>query len=173
MLMADLRQVVSALGHRDVFTYIQTGNVVFTTARTDTSELARELEAEIATKLGVRTVVIVLLRAELAEVANRNPYSAEPNPRYVHAVFLPGEPDEATSLAVRDAVAAAARLGSADHATLLGQAVYLHTPDGFGTSELARSLLHKRGPVGGGTARNWATVTKLLVLCDAEPLPAS
>lgn len=68
---------------------------------------------------------------------------------------------------LRDAVAAAAGLGSADHATLLGRAVYLHTPDGFGNSELSRALLVKRSsPVSAGTARNWATVTKLASLCD-------
>jgi uncharacterized protein (DUF1697 family) len=168
IVMADLRQVVNALGHRDVATYIQTGNVVFTTSRTDIAALARELEAEIAARFGVKTSAIVLSRPELAEVVDRNPYPAEPNPRFVHVVFLPGEPDEAMSLALTDAVAAAAGLGSPDRAVLLGRAVYLHTPDGFGISELARSLLLKRSsPVAAGTARNWATVTKVLSLCDA------
>jgi uncharacterized protein (DUF1697 family) len=167
LAMADLRQVVSALGHSDVATYIQTGNVVFTAARTDAAALARELEAAIASELNVRTSVIVLSRDELAAAVGANPYPAEPNPRYVHGVFLPAEPDEAMSRAVREAVAAAARAGSADEATLLGQTLYLHTPDGFGTSELARTLLQKRGgPGAAGTARNWATVTKLLALCD-------
>lgn len=167
--MADLRQVVSALGHRDVATYIQTGNVVFSTSRTDADALARELEAEIAAKFSVKSSVVLLSRAELVAVIDRNPYPAEPNPRFVHAVFLPGEPDEAMALAVRDAVATATALGSADRATLLGRAVYLHTPDGFGNSELARSLLVKRSPVSAGTARNWATVTKLASLCSAGP----
>ncbi len=164
--MADLRRVISALGHRDVATYIQTGNVVFTTPRTDTAALARELEAEIATRFNVSTVVVLLREAELAAVIAGNPYSAEPNPRFVHAVFLPEEPDQAMSRIVRDAVAEAAGRGSADEATVLGRTVYLHTPGGFGNSELARSLLLKRSsPVAAGTARNWATVTKLFALC--------
>jgi uncharacterized protein (DUF1697 family) len=166
VVMADLRQMVSALGHRDVATYIQTGNVLFSTSRTDTAALTRELEAEIAARFNVRTSVILLLRAELAAVIDRNPYPAEPNPRFVHAVFLPAEPDQAASRTVRDAVAEAARLGGADDATLIGRTLYLHTPGGFGNSELARSLLVKRSsPVAAGTARNWATVTKLLALC--------
>ena len=51
-----------------------------------------------------------------------------------------------------------------------GRALFLHTPDGFGRSELAVQLGRGRGPMsarGAGTARNWATVTKLLALCDA------
>jgi len=167
LAMADLRQLVGALGHRDVTTYIQTGNVVFSTTRADVGLVAREMEAAIATSLDVRTAIIVLTREDLAGVISGNPYSAEPNPRFVHGVFLPADPGQAAAAAVREAVAAAAEVGSADEATLLGQTLYLHTPHGFGNSGLARSLLLKRSsPVAAGTARNWATVTKLLALCD-------
>jgi uncharacterized protein (DUF1697 family) len=50
---------------------------------------------------------------------------------------------------------------------VVGRALFLHTPDGYGRSELAARLARARGPVATGTARNWATVTKLLALCDA------
>ena len=61
----------------------------------------------------------------------------------------------------------AADRGSRDEATIVGRTLYLHTPDGFGTSELARDLLlNKRSnPLAYATARNWVTVTKLLALC--------
>jgi uncharacterized protein (DUF1697 family) len=52
---------------------------------------------------------------------------------------------------------------------VVGRTVYLHTPDGFGRSELAARLA-KADPAAtdrGGTARNWATVTKLLAMLDA------
>jgi uncharacterized protein (DUF1697 family) len=43
----------------------------------------------------------------------------------------------------------------------------VHTPDGFGRSELALYLLGRSAsPTASGTARNWSTVTKLLALCD-------
>ena len=46
--------------------------------------------------------------------------------------------------------------------------MYLHTPEGFGTSELAKALSTKgRGIHRSGTARNWATVTALLALCES------
>jgi uncharacterized protein (DUF1697 family) len=85
----------------------------------------------------------------------------------VHGVFLPEDPDEATRQRVAEAVAHAAA-GSKDEATIIGRTLYLHTPDGFGTSDMAKELLTKsrRGQLGTGTARNWATVTKLLAMCD-------
>src|SRR6516225_4776372 len=61
--MAELREVVTSLGHADVMTYIQSGNVLFTPRRTDggpadrtdTASLATELERAIADGIGVRS----------------------------------------------------------------------------------------------------------------------
>jgi uncharacterized protein (DUF1697 family) len=72
------------------------------------------------------------------------------------------------------AVAAAQRqageAGGRDEAKVVGTTLYLHTPDGYGRSELAARLAR----IGGGrtaataaTARNWATVRKLLAMCDS------
>ena len=59
--MTDLRDVVSALGHREVTTYIQSGNVVFAAGTSDgTPALADAFEAEVAARLGVRPAVVVL-----------------------------------------------------------------------------------------------------------------
>jgi uncharacterized protein (DUF1697 family) len=167
VVMAELRQVVASLGHTDVATYIQSGNVIFTATQSDTDALARAMEAAIAVALGMQVAVVVLARAALAEVIRVNPYPAEPNPRFVHGVFLPADPGQTTLAGVQAAVRQVAEQGSRDEATLIGRTMYLHTPDGFGRSALATALLAKRSsPVVAGTARNWATITKLLALCD-------
>ena len=46
--MTDLREVVTSLGHTGVTTYIQTGNVLFSSADTDTAKLAAGLESAVA-----------------------------------------------------------------------------------------------------------------------------
>ncbi|HEX4060455.1 MAG TPA: DUF1697 domain-containing protein [Streptosporangiaceae bacterium] len=178
--MADLRDVVAALGHDDVATYIQSGNVVFSPPQAgpgaaDTVALAAGLERAVADRLGMQAGVIVLSRDELAQVAADNPYPDEPNPKLVHVIFLPAEPEAGHADFLADAQRQAAAKGSRDEVTLVGRAVFLHTPDGFGTSELAKLLGKSRGPMSAksaGTARNWATVTKLLALCD-PPGPGS
>lgn len=165
--MSELRQVVTGLGHHEVATYIQTGNIVFTPSHDDSAALAAELEAAIASSFNVRTTAVVLSRAELSAVISANPYPDEPVPRFVHGVFMRADPDEALRARVAEAVAMAADRGSRDEATIVGRTLYLHTPDGFGTSELARDLLlNKRSnPLAYATARNWATVAKLYALC--------
>ncbi len=169
--MADLRAVVADLGHADVATYIQSGNVLFSTDQTDNAALADAIERAVASQLGVESRILVLSRAELAQVARDNPYPGEPNPRAVHVVFLPAEPSPEMVTSLAEALATRWRAkGSRDTAQYAGRALFLHTPDGFGRSELAVQLGRGRGPMsarGAGTARNWATVTKLLALCDA------
>lgn len=167
--MAGLRALVARLGHRDVGTYIQTGNIVFTPSHDDNAALAAELTRAIADEFGVRTAAIVVTRSQLAAVIDANPYPDAPNPRYLHGVFLAAEPDAAARQRLADALAAVAAGGSRDEATYVGRTLYLHTPDGFGTSELARELLlkQKTKPPANGTARNWNTVLKLLALCDS------
>jgi uncharacterized protein (DUF1697 family) len=166
--MAELRELLAKRGHADVKTYIQTGNIIFTPSHDDTDALAAELQAAIKSSFGVNTFAVVLTRAELANVIGANPYPDEPNPKWVHGVFLPAAPEKAQYDRVAEAVAAVAAKGSRDEAAIVGRTLYLHTPDGFGTSELAKELLMKnrRDPLASGTARNWATVNKLLALCE-------
>ena len=163
--MPALRSVVASLGHTDVATYIQSGNVVFTAADpvADPATLAAGLEEAIAAELGVRSRVVVLSGAELAAASSANPYPDQQDPKRVHAIFLIDEPDADSVAFLADAQAKAAAKGARDEATIIGRTLYLHTPDGFGRSELAKELSRPRGPAQ-GTARNWATVTRLLAM---------
>jgi len=175
--MADLREVVTSLGHTGVTTYIQSGNVLFSTAETDTAKLAAALETAIGERFGIWASVVVLSRDELAALLAGNPYPDEPNPRLVHVVFLNGEPPEDLLGRIAAARSAAAAKGSRDTVQAAGPALFVHTPDGFGTSELAQALFRiisppgkqKNQPALAATARNWATATKLLALCEEKP----
>jgi uncharacterized protein (DUF1697 family) len=173
--MAGLREVVATLGHTGVTTYIQSGNVLFSTAETDNAKLASALETAIEDRFGLWSSVVVLNRDELAAVLAANPYPDEPNPRLVHVVFLNAEPPQDVLDRVTAATAAAAAKGSRDTVQAAGRALYVHTPDGFGRSELAQNLFRIVTPPSKqkkqaltATARNWATATKLLSMCEEK-----
>jgi uncharacterized protein (DUF1697 family) len=166
--MADLREIVASCGHSDVTTYIQSGNVVFTAgADTPVEQLATQVEDAIEQRLGLRPAVVVLTRDELAETVEANPYPAEPNPKFVHAVFRSSDPSPDDYSAVETALQRARAKGCRDEAAFVGRVLYLHTLDGMGRSELAAQL-QSRGPTRTGTARNWATVTKLLGMLGTD-----
>jgi uncharacterized protein (DUF1697 family) len=168
--MAELREVVTSLGHADVATYIQSGNVVFSTGQSDTAALAAALEEAIAGTIGVQARVVVLSREDLAQVVRDNPYAGEPNPRAVHAIFLTGPPGPELADRVATAQEQVAQKGSHDTAEIIGRTIFLHTPDGYGRSDLAAALVkigQRKTDQVAGTARNWATVTKLAAMCGS------
>jgi uncharacterized protein (DUF1697 family) len=73
--MDELRTAVGALGHRDVRTYIASGNVLFTSTVRPTVELERDLEEALAASLGLPLQVAVRSRGELANLVAAIPDS--------------------------------------------------------------------------------------------------
>jgi uncharacterized protein (DUF1697 family) len=159
--MAELRAALTASGYADVSTYIQSGNVLFSSTEPDTAVLEAAIAEVIARTFGINIDVVVVTRDQLAAVLGANPYPDEPNPKYVHVVFLAAEPDQARLDAARQVAAAK---GSRDTVTAGVRVLYLHTPDGYGTSELGKALV-KHTSSAKGTARNLTTTAKLLTLC--------
>ncbi len=164
--MEDLRDLAAEVGLTDAVTYIRSGNLVFSSAEADGGVLADMLEQEIASRLGIRSAVVVLTGAELKQVIADNPFPDESNHRCLHAVFRRDEIDQDGIAAVAAAVQRAREAGSRDDAAVVGRTLFLHTPDGYGRSDLAVRLGRSRVQAA-GTARNWATVTKLMGMLDA------
>jgi uncharacterized protein (DUF1697 family) len=116
----------------------------------------------------VRARAVVLSRGELARCVRDNPYPGQTDPRLLHAVFLPEVPGPGLATWLADAERQVRAKGSRDQVQVRGRTVYLHTPDGYPRSDLRRVLARAGGPTSArvaGTARNWATVSRLLELC--------
>jgi uncharacterized protein (DUF1697 family) len=163
--MADLRGALEADGFTHVRTYIQSGNVLVDATRSTPAKVSLRVHDIIESAFSVDVPVITLDVAALAQVIEQNPYPHEQDHKRLHAIFLPGEPSTAARTRLNDLSATFAAKGSSDSITLIGTTLYLHTPGGFGTSDLAKALTTKgRLSDLNGTARNWATSTTLLDL---------
>ncbi|ATW51330.1 DUF1697 domain-containing protein [Streptomyces peucetius] len=156
--MAELRAVLSGLGHGDVVTYLQSGNAVFSSEESDEDVLAAGLEQAIEEAFGFRVDTLVRSGAYLRAVADACPFpAASLQGRQLHVTFF-SEPVGADRFASVDAAAHLPeefRLGD--------RALYLYAPDGLGRSKLAATL-SRPGPLKGvvATSRNWNTVVKLV-----------
>ena len=154
---AGVATVVGGLGHTDVVTYIsERQRGVHRVRRPTTPPSPTDLEKAIADELGVTCRVVVLTSAELARTVADNPYPDEPDPRRPARDL----PDRAPRAGRPGAPRAGPRASSAgkigrDEVQIIGRTVYLHTPDGFGRSELAKVL--SRPPRGPGRGRPRAT----------------
>ncbi|MEH1165473.1 DUF1697 domain-containing protein [Micromonospora sp. CPCC 205539] len=156
LAMADLRRLVTDLGHDGVKTYLQSGNVAFDSSVQDADKLAGGIERALADELGLTVPVLVRSARELAAVAGGNPYAGQQDdPTRLLVAFLATAPKRA-------AVDALAVPGGENVAfTVTGREVYLHFPEGgYGRSKFTNAYLEKKlGVV--GTTRNWKSVRAL------------
>ncbi|MEO7371649.1 MAG: DUF1697 domain-containing protein [Ilumatobacteraceae bacterium] len=157
LAMADLRALVTSLGHSAVSTYIQSGNVVMTSDRSDRNELGDEICAGIASKFGPVVSAVLRTRGELEASIAANPFAGEPRGSTVLITFLAGEPSPAAGAALeRDRFLP-------DRFELLGRELYGSYPNGAGGSKMTLGYFEKRLGVR-GTSRNLNTIAKLIEL---------
>jgi uncharacterized protein (DUF1697 family) len=153
--MADLARLFADLGHTDVQTYLQSGNVVFSATGTNTKNLPPPIEKAIQRELGLTVTVLLRTGPELAKAVAANPYlSRQDDPTKLHVTFLAEAPDpgRAGSVRIPD--------GESAEFTLAGRDVYLHCPDGYGRTKLNNAFFERKLGVT-ATTRNWRTVIAL------------
>lgn len=153
--MADLRPLCETLGWSAVRTYIQSGNVVFE-AKGEGASLEAALETAIQTRFGLAIPVIVRSAKQWPAYVSGNPFpqaaEAEPNRLMLCLSKVKPAGDCADMLQ--------ARAKDGEQVRLVGDAIYIHFPDGAGSSKLSPSLIDRLvgSPV---TARNWRTMLTL------------
>jgi uncharacterized protein (DUF1697 family) len=161
--MADLRALIGGFGHADVSTYLQSGNALFSTARSDTEALAGEVEQAIGQELGMSVRCVLRDRAELARVVADNPLAGvATDPRRLLVSFANIKPDPARLSALDVQAYLPEQFAVAE------REIYAWLPEGVLESKLTNAFFEKQfgGEKAGFvcTARNWNTVTKLLEL---------
>jgi uncharacterized protein (DUF1697 family) len=149
--MESLRAMHERLGHRSVRSYIGSGNVIFK-ARGSTEAIARRVAAEFSNEFGFPAKTIITTLEHWRDLVDNNLYAkfATNDPRTVHAGICAGDPCASKLQALL------LKTGGSESFAIRNQIVYLHAPDGFGTSKFAAGMEKACGvPM---TVRNWRTV---------------
>ena len=143
--MGDLKDLCKELGFAGVRTYIASGNVVFTSRKSEAA-LKAALEKQLAAYAGKPVGVLLRGAAEMAQVLADNPFpKAAPN--RTMAVFLDRAPPADTLTSMR---------GQRDEQIQLGRReIYIHYGEGMAKSKLVIPAARI------GTARNINTVATL------------
>ena len=150
--MPELVKTFESLGHTDVRSYIQSGNVAFRSTVAEAGRVSTALEQAIAEQFGLETRVLLRTHAELETIAARSPFDAA-----VHVVFLDCSP-KAAAVAALDP-----DRSPGDRFEVSGSEIYLSLASGAGRTKLTLDWLERRLRVA-GTQRNWNTVLKLVEL---------
>ena len=160
--MAELRNLLSALGYRDVQTLLNSGNAIFESTARSTPAHAHRIEAALAESFGIETHVIVKSAADLAAICAENELAAVATDPSRLLVACTARADDLRNLALL------APLTRPPEKFLLGRhAAYLWCPNGILESRAAEALLGKAGRV--ATSRNWATVGRIAALMERKP----
>lgn len=159
--MAELRAHVAALGWENAATYIQSGNVVFD-AGCGPAEAEAALEALIRDHYGYEAPAIVRTLGQWADYPSGNPFPEVARDTPGHLLMLvskqPPRADAAETIQ--------ARAAAGEQARQVGDALWIHFPQGSGTSKLTPALIDKA--IGSpATSRNYRTVCTLLDMLDA------
>ena len=160
--MADLKTCLQDSGFPDVTTYIQSGNILFSSSRTP-DWLSRHLQGIITKEFGCTVVVVVKSLQEMKHIILHAPkgFGSEPAAYKYDVIFLKeGVPasEAMRFLSVREGVDAA----SAGEGVLYFRRL---------TAQLTRTHLNKiiGTPIYKDmTIRNWNTSTKILALMEAR-----
>ena len=153
--MKELVTVLEELGLQQVKTYIQSGNVIFQSDRTDKAELSAEISSAISRSHGFAPAILLFEIDQLQAAMRANPFPEGENaPKSLHLFFMDPAPQDP------DLDALQALKAESERFVLIDKVLYLHAPEGIGRSKLAEKF--GRGWRVNITARNWRTVCKIM-----------
>jgi len=160
MAMNDLRETFGSLGYDDVVTYIQSGNVLFSTSSKSEDAIVEAIEHRIAHDFGDSPAVLLRTVTDLRRVGSKSPFAKRgADPARHHVTFLDEAPSKATLKALE------LPPSGRDELVVDGREVYVHTPNGYAGTKYTGTFIERRlGVV--STTRNWNTVTKLCALAS-------
>ena len=156
ILMKDLKALYESLGFANVVTYIQSGNLLFS-SEVKAETAINQIEEAISKQYGFDVPVQVREVSDFESIIKNCPFSeldlVEEGTR-VMVTFLDVQPTEENTEKLISYVKEPERL------VLVGREVYLHCPNGYGKTKLSNSFLENKLKVG-ATTRNWKSVLKL------------
>jgi uncharacterized protein (DUF1697 family) len=152
--MAELRDLVTALGHSDVRTLLNSGNVLFDAPRPNVRKLSAALQHSFTERFGFSAGVTIITAAELAKIIEENPLLAVAKDPSKHLVGFAADP--AVFMLLKPLMK---QRWTPDALAITERAAYLWCSAGVLDSPVSKAFAKQAGE--GVTTRNWATVLKL------------
>jgi uncharacterized protein (DUF1697 family) len=160
--MTELAALYSELGFIKPETFIQSGNVIFSTDKEIlVSEIAMVIETAIHNSFGYNVPVMLRTIHGMRNLLFSNPFLSEINfdPAKMAVIFLHDQITDSQIQKVADVNY------PPDKFKIIGNEIYTFCPDGFGRTKIYTNFFEKKMNVI-GTARNWKTITTLLNLAE-------
>ncbi len=159
--MAELRELLSGVkGMDDVATYIQSGNIVFT-SKEEQGELQGKIILAIEEHYGYKVGVFVYSQSEWETIVSENPFLQDDavDATKCHLSCLDSVPEQQLVDTLKESEYLP------DEFRVIGKRIYVHCPNGYGRTKLHNNFFEKKLKVS-ATTRNWRTTMKLLGMME-------
>jgi len=160
--MSELKLLFEDLDFWDVETYIQSGNVIFSSKEKSSEKLEAKISSTIKNKFRFDVPIIVITPEEIEYVLKNNPFiKRKKDADKLCVTFLSKAPSD------ENVERLAATNYSPEEYFIEGKHIYLFVPNGFGKAKLNNNLFENKLKVV-GTSRNWKTVKALSELAKSH-----
>lgn len=157
--MEQLKQLFLDAGFLNISTYIQSGNVIFSSLENDISTIKKIITNAIEQEFNFKICVVVILKSELEIIFKSHPFLNIDNMdlKKVAVTFFESSPKK------EDFIKITSLITKGESILYYNNVVYLYCVNGFGKTKLTNNNIEAKLKVS-ATTRNWNTVTKLYQL---------
>lgn len=158
--MDDLIVLFEKLAHKNIKTYLNTGNVIFDSLLSNTIDLESEISKIILEELELEIEVIVRVKEDLESIISKYDLeSIDGKNRYI--TLLKSELDNESKSVLEAEIEKFKKKD--DLFSILNTEVNLYIPNGYGKTKLNNKFIEKKSKVY-ATTRNINTLEKILKL---------
>ena len=158
--MADLRELLTKSWFENVQTYIQSGNVILQSSKSDISVIENNIQESIMDHFGFEISVLVKTRSDLKRIFNDSPFSEEKK-KASYFMLLRNTPED-------DLVKVASeKVYEGEEYKILKDCIYFFCEKGFGQAKFNANFFERKLKTF-VTARNYNTMVKLLSLSEEK-----
>lgn len=154
--MAELRELLSKSGFKNVQTYIQSGNVILQSFEKNTQKIEVTIKKAILDSFGFEVSVLVLTRFNLKRIFDDSPFSEEKK-KASYFMMLHDTPDDEL---VKEA---SEKVYEGEEYKIIKDCIYYYCEKGFGKAKFNANFFERKLKTF-ATARNYNTMVKLLSL---------
>lgn len=155
--MEALKEIFNKPAYKNVSTYIQSGNVLFDSKKTETAALQIKIEKLLQKHLGYEVKTVVRSQDEIIAAIAANPFqTADLNERKLYVTFLSEVPNNDKIPDLHKVMLPGEEL------SIIGKDMFIVLPK-FTDSKLTNAYIEKKlGVI--ATNRNWTTVNRVATL---------
>lgn len=154
--MAELRELLTKSGFKNVQTYIQSGNVILESNEKNTLKIENSVKKAILDYFGFEVSVLVKTRHDLKYIFHNSPFEEEKKKKS-YFIMLHETPK------VESIKEASKKVYEGEEYLIINDCIYYYSAKGFGQSKFNANYFERKLNTF-ATARNYNTMVKLLSL---------